>query len=430
MAGFNNNPGAPSDADNFRSDMEVLNQDESGPEGHDEDSERPDTDEEEPETPAEETDETDKDEESEEESEESDEPEDEAPESTPVERGIHARPTVRQITTKYPQFFKDFPDMRHMLFREGEYSKVFPTVEDARSAAENAQNFEQLSELVTSGKPEDFVQFVAEIKEAKGLDSMAANFLPALYKTDRDMYFKVTSPIAESMVQNAYKAAVQAGNESLKNACLHIAQWAFGDTAYATGEKKSPPLTVEKKQDPDLQRERTEFQRQKYDDAQGYVQNNSRTRLTAEISRGLDPNNALTPTMKNLLVKEIMNEIGSTLQADERHMAQMNSMWKQANKAGFAGDWKDRILSTYLSRARQMMPAIRTRIRDGALKTEQRKAKGKEEVAERSSTRREVQGSGQSNGKSNGRPPAASEIDWRKTSDMDILNDRPTLKKR
>ena len=341
---------------------------------------------------------------------------------------IHARPTVRQITSKYPNFFKEFPDMRHMLFREGEYSKVFPTVEDARGAAGDAESFNKFASLLSSGQREDFSEFLSGVKEAKGLESMAANFLPALYKQDSNLYFRITSPIGETMVRNAYNAAVQAGNENLKNAALHIAQWAFGDLDYATGEKRTEDYQpAQAKTDPELERERNEFYATKYRDAQDYVQNNSRGKLINEIKRGLDPHNSLTQTMQNLLVKEILNEMGASLERDARHMAIMNSLWKQAHRAGFAGDWKDRILTTYLSRARQIMPAIRSKIREGAFKTEEAESVEREKIATKSSDRKEIHAGG---GKPNGKVPGASQIDWSRTSDLDILSDRITLKKR
>jgi hypothetical protein len=351
------------------------------------------------------------------------------PEAEPeAVEGRHARPTVRQITTKYPSFFKEFPDMRHMLFREGEYSRIFPTVEDAKSASEDAQNFQHFASLVSSGKPDDFVSFLGGVKESKGLESMAANFLPALYKQDQNLYYRVTSPIGELLVRNAYMAATQAGNENLKNAALHLAQWAFGDLDYATGAKRSEEFKPEvKAKDPDLERERAEFYQTKYNDARGYVQTQSQNRLVGEIRKGLDPNNTLTPTMQNLLVKEILNEIGVMLEADQRHMAMMNSLWKQAHRAGFAGEWKDRILSTYLSRARQIMPAIRSNVRDGAFRAEEKESERKMELAQKSSERKEIPGSGRGSG--NGKVLNAQNIDWSKTTDLDVLNDRITYKK-
>src|SRR5437763_300329 len=50
------------------------------------------------------------------------------------EHGIVGRPTFKDIKAKYPNLFKDFPDLRDMVFRERDYSELFPTVEDAKEA--------------------------------------------------------------------------------------------------------------------------------------------------------------------------------------------------------------------------------------------------------------------------------------------------------
>jgi hypothetical protein len=446
MASFNSGSGAPPNnaADDLRNDMTFLSEgaDDNAPVDVDD---SPDGSEDDPDvgkktpkkdkTPGErDPDVEEREEEKEDEGEDSEEDEEKAEseeEEEPTVQPIHARPTVRDITSKYPNFFKEFPDMRHVLFREGEYAKVFPTVDDARSAADAAESFNNFAELLNSGKAEDFQQFLGGIKEEGALDKMAANFLPSLYELDQKTYFKITSPIGEALVRNAYATASQSGNENLKNAALHLAQWAFGDQKFATGERKSEPFKVEeKKVDPEFEAERQKFYQDRYNDARQYVTGTSHSRLSAEIRKGLDPNGVFSDGLRTLLVKEVISEIGKSLEADERHMGVMNSLWKNAHKAGFSGDWKDRILSAYLSRARQLMPAIRTKIREAAMTSEERKAGQREQRAERSSDRREVRGTKESHGPAKGgRPPAASQVDWSKTSDLDFLNDKVTLRK-
>jgi hypothetical protein len=320
--------------------------------------------------------------------------------------------------------------MKHVLFREGEYANLFPTVEDAKESAEKSESFDNFSTLITSGKTDDFTSFLKGVDEVQGLPSMASNFLPALFNVNKDMYYQVTGPIAEGLLRNAYKVATQGGNENLKNAAMHLAQWAFGDAAYATGEKQTPALKVEEpKTDPKYETEKKEFYATKYKDTKTYVDGQASTRLSSEIRKGLDPNNAFTPFTQGLLVKQVIEEVSAILEGDENHMKQMNSMWRQAQKAGFAGNWKDRILSTYLSRARQLMPAIRTRVRTSAMAQERSSTEQTERIANKSGDRKEVQGS--QNTSRNGAPTkiSAGQVDWSKTSDLDFINDRVTYKK-
>jgi hypothetical protein len=252
-----------------------------------------------------------------------------------------------------------------------------------------------------------------------------------LYKTDKDTYFAVTTPIAESLLRNAYKAAQQSGDENLQNAALHIARWALGDVGFATGEKTTQVAEPEAKKDLKYEQEKEQFYTQRYNDSKQYVSATAYTRLSSEIKKGLDPNGVFNDFTTQLLVKEILNEIGGTLEADRVHMDTINSMWRHAHKAGFAGNWKDRILSTYMSRARAIMPAIRARIRQQAQIDQEERIGKKDERATKSLDRREIQGSQNTQmGKAGGRAPSAQEVDWRKTSDMDILNDKVTLKKK
>ena len=154
------------------------------------------------------------------------------------------------------------------------------------------------------------------------------------------------------------------------------------------------------------------------------------SRLRAEVARGFDPNNAFPEYTRNLLLSQVVKEIDEALTKDTRHMATINSMWKQAHSAGFAGNWKNRILSTYLSGARSVMPAIRARVRSAAVGDLKKESDNRAATADRSADRREVKG-GSNTAPKPGAPDAkAADIDWSRTSDMDFLNGKVTLKKR
>ncbi len=355
--------------------------------------------------------------------------EEEKPKEEPTEIR-HSRPTVQGIKSKYPDFFKDFPDMRHVLFREGEYAQLFPTVDDAKEASEKVTDFDNLADLFNSGREEDLVEFLGGVaKTPATLVSLAGNFLPSLYKTNRDLYFQTTTPIGEALVRNAHARGVSEGNDNLKNAALVLAKWAFGDYQFATGEKKSEPPQATQTKDPRLEQEREEFYREKYNDTRNYIETNRLSKLKSEIKRGLDPNDVFNDFTSNLLMNQIIDEIGQELEKDQRHMSQMNSLWKQARKAGFAGNWKDRILTTYLSRARAIMPAIRARNRAEALKDKQQQSDKTRQIAGKSSERKEVPGSGSSGTQRGDGRINTKAVDWGKTTDMDIINDRVTYRK-
>lgn len=405
----------------LRQDMEILN------EGGDETPEvTPEGEESKEEVPGETPEET-----PEEPSEEGEEKKEEVKEGE-TEVTTARRPTVREITTKYPNFFKDFPDMRHMLFREQKYTEIFPTIDDATEAADRAESFDHLADLVNSGKREDFTEFLRGVGEENqdSLKSMVANFTPALYSVNRDLYFQMTTPIVESFIRNIYREGVNTGNDNLKNSALHAAQWAFGDTGFATGEKQSQPIKVEEKKiDEEFEREKREFYNERYQSLRSSVDLEAVRKLTVDVRNGLDPNGVFSDVIVDLLVKDIIDKVGDSLEQDEQHMRTMNSIWKRARKAGFSTIWKDRLVTTYLSRARAVMPAIRAQLRDAAFKGQSASNSNKEKLAGKSANRKEVHGQGPTSVERKNGPVDAKKVDWRRTSDVDFLSDRITYRK-
>jgi hypothetical protein len=343
---------------------------------------------------------------------------------TPV---THGRPAPKEITAKYPNFFKEFPEIRHMIFREGEYTKLYPTVDDAREASEKAENFSNFSEMLQSGTPDKFGEFLSGVKQGgeNVYTNMVANFLPTLFNTDRETYYKVTTPVAASMLRNAFNRAKSSGDENLANAAQVLAQWALGDAKYATGEKVVEQLKpVEAKP----QTEQQQFYQQRFVETKAAIASDTSTIIRSEIRKGLDPNNTMNDFTRDLMVDRILVEVGDTLSKDKRHMDTMNSLWRRAHSEGYAGNWKDRLKSAYLSGARAVMPAIRAKIRSAAFADAKASAQSREATAEKSANRREVQGS-KNSGIVRGTNVSAKQVDWGNTSDLDFLNDKVSLKK-
>ena len=141
---------------------------------------------------------------------------------------LHNRPTVKQISEKFPEIFKEFPELKHAIFREFKYTQLFPTVEDAQEASETVENYENLSELLLSGDKENLRSFLDSIEETNksAINDLAVNFLPALYEKDKQTHFKAVTPMLEDVVKTWYRHAVNSNDEDEKNFCFgaHLAR--------------------------------------------------------------------------------------------------------------------------------------------------------------------------------------------------------------
>ena len=109
--------------------------------------------------------------------------------------------TAKKIQEKYPDFFKTFPDLRESFFVGKAFREVFPTVEDAKDAAQKAENFDFFDSLLTKGDTSGFLGALEEA-DPKMLKNFSTSFLPALYTKSKDTYFDVTTPLYKSLIRS------------------------------------------------------------------------------------------------------------------------------------------------------------------------------------------------------------------------------------
>lgn len=356
------------------------------------------------------------------------------------EEGLPYRPTLAEVNKEFPELFKKFPDLRSMYFREAKYVEIFPTVEDAKVAKEELDGLTSLQEHLQSGTTEGATAVLGAIKELgeNNLSNFAINFLPTLKKSDPEAYYSAIAPETVAWVRNLYQAGARLGPEAgknLMNAAKVASLFYFEDMEVATGQKnvKLPEIKTETsdKKDDGVNKERAAFLKERHDALFIDIGEDYSSQLGAFIAEGLDSDGVITPRVKEWIVRDVIARIDKVLASDRGHRSQMEAMWKKAASDKYGRNWKDRILSAALSRAKTIVPTIRARAKAEALSTKIKQGskvlqKGKEE-------RKEVQnvGTGRSNqslsmsqiGKLD-----SKKIDWKKTSDLDILNTKVILK--
>lgn len=362
--------------------------------------------------------------------EETPEPEEEEPESKVAELHPFDRPSLKAINEAYPDFFKKFPSMRDMYFREAEYSKLFPTIDDAKEANENNTAFMNLREDVFNGTGEKLLSAI-KTQNPQSLYSFAGRLLGTLVKVDQNSFWAAANPLIEDISRSMYRKGMQEGNESLANSAKYLANYFFGDPDIAEGKKTTIPR--ETTQETDVSREKREWEDAKQFEFRGGVEKDLRTQLNdiivgADPKTGktrIDPDELLTPFIKNTIIEKVIAEIGSTLQADKSHLNYMDSLWTRAKQNGRTDTDKSRIISAYLARARALAPSLRSKYVSEALgkrvRGENQKRVKMSSVEDRMPANGRVSSSG-------GRGYNPKSIDYRKTSDYDILNDDITYK--
>lgn len=319
-------------------------------------------------------------------------------------KGPFHRPTVKEIKAAFPDIFKKFPELKDSYFRELEFSKIFPTIDEAKEAFADNEAYNILSEAALGGDSEPLIDSIKKT-DAKALELFAVSFLPNIFKKDQDVYYTVITPLFENMLRQAYKD----GDENLKNSANNIAQYLFGKDGEASVEgKKTIGKTIEitneqkKINETRDQKVSTDF-RNMYTAVEVEIDKN----LTSLISKQIDPDKSMTKFLRANLAAETIKRIKKQLESDTSHGSVMGARWKRAKLNGYTEDDKSKIISTFLARAKSLVPVTSEKVRLAAMSKNVRKP----EIH-----KKEVNGGRGSSSK------VPEKVDYRKISDMDILN--------
>lgn len=351
---------------------------------------------------------------------EKEEEEDEEKEEEDVkeDKPIYNRPKLKDISTKYPGIFKDFPQIKTALFREEEYTKIFPTVEDAVKAADDYQAYEELSDSVLNGDASGFIKALDKTEET---GNFSVKYLQTLQKQNPDLHYRVLAPYLATAAKSFYNFGVKNNNEDIKNAAEFFAHFLFEDVEIAKGKAYEGGIKV-KEEDPELKKEKNRYHKERSTEFTNSTLTDLADQLGALIDKGLPKD--IDSEIKDTIHQRIVQHLDVELQKDPAYMKLMGSLWKNADGSAAA---RSRIISAYLARAAKPLAAKRRELKIkflGYKENEQLR-----QTANMNASRRE---GGSPSRVSNGRGMQVKNpkaIDWKHTSDLDFLNDKVALKK-
>lgn len=337
---------------------------------------------------------------------------------------VEGRPSFKEIKAKFPTFFKEFPALREMYFREGAFSEIFATVDDAKEVADRVETYMTLEQELANGNVLPLVKALANKEEGSVLEGFANNFLPTVFEHDQKLFHEVTRPVLINLLRSLYSEGRNTQNKNIYNTAFQVSKFLWGDPQAFLREEEKP------KDDPEKIKLREELENTKSriaNEFQGEILRSAQATLYQDAMKGLDPGKQMTPFIKDAAAKKIIASIGNLLSNNKQFQAEMKSMWNKVEKDGFRGEYKSRILTAYLARARVLLPAIRSKVKSEVLGNRSvDNSSDKVNGAEKKEKKVAVPNIGSTRAKGT---PSAREIDWRKTSDLDFLSDKVTLKR-
>jgi hypothetical protein len=286
-----------------------------------------------------------------------DEEETEEDKDKPEVTGPDGKISVKALKEKYPNIFKEVPELKNVIFREREYAKLGP-IEDIRESVEKAQTFEQFETTLMQGGIGEVLDALAESNEDAAV-KVAENFLPELFARSKPLFAKVTMPVIKNIIRSTFVRANNKGDKNLALAVQYVSRELFEtpDVLKATEVQEEAPDPREEK----IKQERAELFNSQISTARKDILDSVTTRLKREITPRLDAN--MSEFTRDALTEKIINELNITLSNDKAHMANLSSLWKKMGKTGFTNEAKSRIISASLARARQVLPSVVSKVK-------------------------------------------------------------------
>lgn len=318
----------------------------------------------------------------------------------------------QKLKKDYKEIYKKIPELRGVLFREQEFTKIYHTIDDAKEASNLANTFIEFQKDIESGNAKTLLEATRELGK-DSLKEFSSNFLPALAELDKDTYLEVVSPEFKRLLRAALRSDNEDIRQSAKN--LNYFLWQTTDVEKDEGftSKKADP-----REDKISQREK-EIETREFTRFQSETVGVAVSRAKKIISNSLKDFNLSNLTL-NHLTDEIYKRTIKTLDGDVRYNGEITNKWKKAKADGYSTEGKESIINAFLSRAKVAIPKHRQAV------LAESKVSGNQPEKKKDATR--ISGSN-SLGKS-GQPVGkvdAKKIDWNATSERDLLDGKPPV---
>lgn len=282
---------------------------------------------------------------------------------TPVRR--------REILAKYPKLFKDFPYLEKAYYRDQQFTETFPTVEDAKVAAQKATTLDQFEREIMSGEIGTVLEAVKE-EDREAFNRVVDNYLPTLQRVDQGAYYHVLGNVIKNTIITMVREGKSLGEQGqpLLGAANILNQFVFGSNTFDPPRTLAKPVdsSEEAKKNELVEKERALVMRQ-FESVRDDLQQRADNVLRATIDGNIDPRKSMTDYVRKNASKDAFDALETMMSKDARFRALIDKLWERAFAEGFNRESQNRIKAAYLSKAKTLLPSVIKKARNDALKT-------------------------------------------------------------
>lgn len=283
----------------------------------------------------------------------------------------------KEILAKYPNIFKDFPQLEKSFYRERQYTEVFPTIDEAKEAYEKSQALDGFEKDILSGNTEKILKIVKD-EDSNAFNKLVDNYLPNLAKVDRGAYLHVVGNVVKQMIFNMARQAKSSNNEALASAAQILNQFAFATDEFQPPSNLARPDSNNGEEDK-LKKERAAFVNERLQVAAEDVRTRISNTVRSTITNHIDPKDEMDDYTRRNAIRDAMENLDSLLERDDQLRSTIDKLWKRAADEKFSQSSLNRIRSTFIAKVKLALPGVIKKSRNEALKgRSRRKVEGEE----------------------------------------------------
>jgi hypothetical protein len=278
---------------------------------------------------------------------------------TPVRRS--------QILKKFPTLFKEFPYLEKAYYREQQFTEVFPTIDEAKAAAESVQTLQNLEEdIVTNGNTVNMLKLIKEHNPGK-FKHVVDSYLENLAEVDPNAHQHVIGNLIRHTVIGMAREARDSQDADLKAAATILHKYVFGHTKLVAPVKLATEADNAPKADTVSEREKA-LVKQRFDDTVVDLNTKINNSLRNIVELNIDPNKRMSDFVRKAAVRDAMEKIDDLITKDKRFASTRDRLWDIAIRKNFSKDSVDDIRRAHLSKAKSLMEPVTKSSRNEALK--------------------------------------------------------------
>jgi hypothetical protein len=278
---------------------------------------------------------------------------------------VDAPPKRKEILAKYPKFFEEFPFVEKMLYRDKQYTELFGGFDNAKEAASRVEILNNFEQQLRVGKTSGILKEVKD-NDPKAFDKIVDGYLESLKEVDKDAWLDVVGNLGKSIVQGMIQEAKRSESKELHDSAKELYKYLFATSEWEDIKLRAPAEKDVK--DNELEKERAEFQRERFEQVRDSLQTKVDNILTSTISEHIDPRGLMSNFEKKNAIKDALDLLHTKLSTDKELRNNLDRLWRNAFANKYSTDTVDSIRRTYLGKSKGLLASVIKEIRKEVLK--------------------------------------------------------------